>query len=478
VRDVREPLAVEHGALRALRPDTTARARRSTRRALRPCAGITSTQICCRCGVEDDLYAAGRCTACYLADEIARLRDTGNPETTRQLDGYLAALQAARPANSVLHWLRISRTSAAPVLRELIAGTRPITHRALDELEDSYAIQFHPGALVRHGAVPARDEVCHRFEQWITTTTTAVLANPDRSIVRRWAHWVVLHELRIRRGRTPTAADRGARTQVRAATHFATWLHQQHLSLAAARQEHLDRWLADGATTRNAIRRFIAWTTQARATPRLTAPPARSKQRGDLLPDEQRLAVITRLATDDSLELRTRVAGLLILLYGQPLARIIRIQLDDIQHHDEQTTLNLGRTGLLITEPIDGLLRTLAQHPEGSTLHDRAHPQWLFPGHTAGQPITEERLRRPLRAQLGSLAIWPGRAAAVRTLLRETPAPIVADLLGFSQHRTHQWSQLTGTNYANYVGLRQAAQHDNDAAATNDSDAAPHERDA
>jgi hypothetical protein len=75
-----------------------------------PCAGITSTQICRRCGTEDDLYATGRCTDCYLADEIARLRDTGKPDTLRQLDGYLAALQAARPANSVLHWLRISRT--------------------------------------------------------------------------------------------------------------------------------------------------------------------------------------------------------------------------------------------------------------------------------------------------------------------------------------------------------------------------------
>jgi hypothetical protein len=75
-----------------------------------PCAGITSTQIGRRCGTEDDLYATGRCTDCYLADEIARLRDTGKPDTLRQLDGYLAALQAARPANSVLHWLRISRT--------------------------------------------------------------------------------------------------------------------------------------------------------------------------------------------------------------------------------------------------------------------------------------------------------------------------------------------------------------------------------
>lgn len=432
-----------------------------------PCAGIISTQICRRCGAEDDLYATGRCTDCYLADEIVRLQETGNPDTLRQLDRYLAALGAARPANSVLHWLRISRTSAAPVLRELIAGTRPITHQALDDLETSYAIQFLRAALVQHGALPARDEVSHRFEHWITTMT-ADLADPDRSTVRRWAHWVVLHELRIRRGRASTASDRSARTQVRAATHFVTWLQQQHLSLAAAQQEHLDRWLADGATTRNAIRRFIAWTTQARDTPRLTIPPASSKQRGDLLPDEQRLALIARLASDDSLELRTRVAGLLILLYGQPLARIIRIQLDDIQHHDEQTTLNLGRTGLLVAEPVGGLLRMLALHPEGSTLHDRAHTQWLFPGHTAGQPITEERLRRRLRAQLGSLAIWPGRAAAVRTLLRETPAPIVADLLGFSQHRTHQWSQLAGTNYANYVGLRQAARPDNAAATADD----------
>ena len=301
--------------------------------------------------------------------------------------------------------------SAGPPRRRSCAtcSPGPTDHpRALDDAPAGYAIQFLRAALVQAWRAPrTRRGLLIASSTGSSPPPTAALAIPTASTVRRWANWVVLRELRVRRGRASTASDRSARTQVRAATHFVTWLQQQHLSLAAAQQEHLDRWLADGATTRNAIRRFIAWTTQARDTPRLTIPPASSKQRGDLLPDEQRLALIARLASDDSLELRTRVAGLLILLYGQPLARIIRIQLDDIQHHDEQTTLNLGRTGLLVAEPVGGLLRMLALRPEGSTLHDRAHTQWLFPGHTAGQPITEERLRRRLRAQLGSLPFGP-----------------------------------------------------------------------
>jgi hypothetical protein len=113
------------------------------------------------------------------------MRASGDPSAVRQLDAYLQALAQARPANSVLHWLRISRTSAAPVLRELVMGTRPLTHEALDELSDTHAIAFLRAALVQHGALPERDELVHRFELWTEQVTNVLPDHPDRTALRR-----------------------------------------------------------------------------------------------------------------------------------------------------------------------------------------------------------------------------------------------------------------------------------------------------
>ena len=158
----------------------------------------------------------------------------------------------------------------------MIAGTRPITHEALDDLATSYAIQFLRAALVHHGALPERDEVLHRFEHWIITMT-ADLPDPDRSTVRRWANWVVLHELRIRAaGRRPHQTAAPAPSPGRDSLRYMD--PEQHLTLAAAHQEHLDRWLTDGATTRNAIRPFLAGPPKTGirrdSTPRPRAQPA------------------------------------------------------------------------------------------------------------------------------------------------------------------------------------------------------------
>jgi hypothetical protein len=437
-----------------------------------PCAGIVSTQICGRCGVEQDLYASARCTDCYLVEEIDRMRRVGDPAAVATLSRYLTALETARPANTVLHWLRISRASAAPVLREMLAGGRPITHAALDELPDSYAIEFLRAALVRHGALPDRDEVLHRFERWIITTTEILPDHPDRAHVRRWATWVILRDLRARRHAVATASDRGARSSVRVARGFVAAMHDQQLTLATTRQEHVDRWFANGATTCRLIRPFLRWTSKTGVTPQLETHTRVEQYQGMQLADQERLALIARLLNDDTLELRIRVAGLLVLLYGQPLSRVSRIRIESIHQRGREISIKLVRDELTIPEPIDELVGQLARAPQRRTLHDTG-AGWLFPGAIAGAPITEERLRRRLVKQLGPLPVRHGRNSAVTHLLRATPAPILADLLGFSQQRADRWARLAGTEYANYIAARHVAETRPDAVTVQDAEYDP-----
>lgn len=193
------------------------------------------------------------------------------------------------------------------------------------------------------------------------------------------------------------------------------------------------------------------------ARSRVRAVGLPDQRRGTELADDDRLGLIARLLHEDDLELRTRVAGLLILLYGQPLARITRLRIEHIARHNGHTSITLGRDQLTLPAPID-LVGKLADAPEGSTLHDPDSGGWLFPGQIAGAPITAERLRRRLIQQLGALPIRHGRHAAIAALLRTTPAPVLADLLGFSQDRAHRWAQLAGLDYTNYIAARQTAQ--------------------
>jgi hypothetical protein len=61
------------------------------------------------------------------------------------------------------------------------------------------------------------------------------------------------------------------------------------------------------------------------------------------LTQDQRLGWIHELLTGSSEALPYRVAGMLLLLYAQPLVRIVALQTSDVASIDSQLTLRLGK---------------------------------------------------------------------------------------------------------------------------------------
>lgn len=74
---------------------------------------------------------------------------------------------------------------------------------------------------------------------------------------------------------------------------------------------------------------------------RLDIPRQRQTRR---LPISQhrRLALLNRFLIDQRIPLRTRVAACLLLLYAQPVARLVRLTIDDVIDHDGQVFIRLG----------------------------------------------------------------------------------------------------------------------------------------
>ena len=113
-----------------------------------------------------------------------------------------------------------------------------------------------------------------------------------------------------------------------------------------------------------------------------------------------------------------------MLLYAQPVSRLTRLTIDDIHHHDGQTLLRFGDPPSPVPEPFAALLSQLAA--TRSNMNTAANPaaRWLFPGGRPGQPLTPGALLPSLR-HLG-IPITKARTAALRELILQAPAPVIA----------------------------------------------------
>ncbi|MFF3129848.1 hypothetical protein ACFVRD_48645 [Streptomyces sp. NPDC057908] len=74
------------------------------------------------------------------------------------------------------------------------------------------------------------------------------------------------------------------------------------------------------------------------------------------LSEDERLAALGRLLTDTEIPMRLRVAGVIVLLYAQPLSRVVRLTVDDVVHDGDAVLLRLGEPASPVPAPVTSLL--------------------------------------------------------------------------------------------------------------------------
>ena len=232
-------------------------------------------------------------------------------------------------------------------------------------------------------------------------------------MLRQYATFCLLPRLRAAAPGTLTTGS--ARYAARAFTcgqAFCDWLQAAGIRPASLTQAGLDRWHAAASrTTAKMTSGFLGFAMTEGSLPRLKLPahpaPGPATQP---ISDQQRLALIRRALTDSTGPVRTRAAGLLVLLFAQPASRITRLTLDDITAGGTGTTfLRLGDPPVCVPEPFAALLRqaaaAAADHPAAAI---SAAGRWLFPGQNAGRPLHPATLSHLLteyvRADLGVLS--------------------------------------------------------------------------
>lgn len=413
------------------------------------CVGIPQTRVCTGCGVEDITYDRGRCPACTLHQRLEALRADAPAGLVARLEPYLQTLEQATEPLSVLQWLA---KPGGRTLADLARGTVELSHQGLDTLARGKSTEYLRAALVHAGALDARDDLLTALQRW--TDTRLITGGADHVALRTFATWKIQRELAARRARATGPDVLGAtmpKRWISSAIDLTAWLHDNTLTLADLDQALLERWLTNGPPGRRSVRPFIAWlqrTTTVSGRLRVpTAPPGTAHL---ALTERERLAALRRLLDDNTIDAQRRVAGCLVALYAQPVARIVRLTAADVQLTDHWAQIQLG--GDLV--PLPPALRTAA----ATVLQDalgRSRASWLFPGQKAGQPTHPAHLARRLR-DLG-VPVASTRPSALAALAHRIPAPVLADLLGLSMHTTANASAQLKVDYAAYVARRTCA---------------------
>ncbi len=447
--------------MRVLRPGGDARQRRlpRLRTALPParagCAGTPPGPVCGDCGNEDWLYHKARCARCVLQTRLARLLGSEPDRITRGLQPLHEALLAAERPEAVISWLQPSRPGHK-ILARLASGELDLSHTALDAVTDLHrnATGHITALLTALGTLPRRDTHLACLERDIAAILDSAANQDMRQLLRRYATWELLRHARAKARQAPLTSGirHGQTARLKTAVHFTRWLASHGLDLAACRQPDLDTYLLTCPARRDEVRHFLAWARHHRDRA-LTIAPAPHPDTTVPLAQDQRWALARSLLHDDGHDPSDRVAGLLVLLFGQRPGRIARLTTSHISLDAGHTTLTLGTTPISIPEPLAGHLHDLARHRRHLSQVPAGGPgPWLFPGLHPGQPVLPATISHRL-ARIGIDTVT-GRPSALLQLAGELPPTVVADLLGLRPKTAIAWGQLAGRPWAAYPARR------------------------
>lgn len=419
------------------------------------CSGLPLDLTCNRCGTETWLAKANTCWRCLLDDIVRGLLSGPDGVVRESLEPLATAIVAMPRANSGVTWIR-----ANPKVRELLGalgdGSVDPTHDALDALPRTRTVEYLRALMVEHSVLPARDRLLATYEQWLHGKLTTTVDDDSRKIIERFGRWHHLRKLREHAATGPvdTGPFLRAKQSTTVAISFLNWLNERGTTLADCSQHDVDAWYASGPSTRQHAERFLYWARSNKLTPQLSIP-RHTTGKYELVGEDERLHIIRALLLHDDLPAVHRIAGCLLTLYGQSIARIVALTMDDVRATISAVSVKLADTWVDLPEPISHLLRDhLTNRPNTSTASNAAS-RWLFPGAMPGEHLNRQTVIEALRhAGIPTRAV---RNSTWQQLVRQAPPQVLADALGISAITAMQHAERSGADWTRYAPVRQSS---------------------
>ena len=365
---------------------------------------------------------------------------------SRLVDAFCSS---QRP-ESIFTWKRSPKVTA--LLDAVSTGQTPLTHAGLDAYGTGLLVEHLRALLVHIGLLPGRDPYLAHFEEWIRTKLAPLPAHVAQP-VEQFATWHHLKRIRAAvSSRGTRASVHSAKQEITETVKFLTWLDKKHGRTAAdCRQQDVDQWLASGPTTRSSIRTFFVFARKTRINTRVEVQH-RAARNSPSLTQDQRLAWLNELLTGASESLPYRVAGILVLLYAQPLVRVASLQTSDITIRGDDVSISLGKDPAPVPAPFAQLLlQHLNSRPNLQT-GAGTNSEWLFPSTRAGQHLHPGTLMHRIHA-LG-VDLLGARNRAIADLVSEVPPALVADALGYSHQVAFKHAAAAAEPWSRYAGRR------------------------
>jgi integrase len=404
------------------------------------CAGISRYFTCLHCDYEGNLARSRLCHPCAVTQAIIAIFGIPVAPALRPLAEALAA--APNPA-ATARWL--ARPHIRGLLADLITGRLPLTHQALAARPDWHSAIYLRDLLVSCGALPATDRQLADYEGWVHRRLAGLAGHPHERLLRQFSLWHQLPRMRARAAAGPLrpSARKYAEQRFIQAQNFLSWTAALGRQPAALTQADIDVWHAAAAIhEKQGARSFLTWAMTARHIPACQLPQLRFAK-GEAITQHRRLALLRRYITEENTPVRLRAAACLMLLYAQPLSRVLRLALSDITRSDDgQVHIRFGHPPAPVPEPFAGLLlQLIADRPATSS-------NWLFPGRNPGQPAAYATVFTQLRG-LG-FPMRTARISALRQLVLQAPAPVIAEALGFHYTTTERQHANAGATWNRY----------------------------
>ncbi len=342
------------------------------------------------------------------------------------------------------------------MLAQLARSEEPITHATLDDLSPSRHANYIREILVRTGILEPRNEYLERLVPWIDLYL-AELPGENARLLRAYAHWYLLHRARRRKRPLPRSGADRIRLRLRIANELLTWMDLCGHTLQTLRQDHVDAWLASGASRRYEIRQFLHWANQRGLTAGVSAPAVKPQQPSIFIAEDEHLAQLHRCLTDTEMDIDLRAGGALVLLYGINVTRVVAITRNQVVGRSGDHYLALADHDLLLPPVLADLLAQLPCSRPRSTLPEPMSPnRLLFPGRTPSRPVDAALFGKRLKR----LGIEPrgGRNTAFIRLAADLPAAVIADLLAVDPITATRWAKYSKRDWLGYVAERQADQ--------------------
>ncbi|MCX4597696.1 hypothetical protein OG819_51570 [Streptomyces sp. NBC_01549] len=218
-------------------------------------------------------------------------------------------------------------------------------------------------------------------------------------------------------------------------------------------QADIDRWLADGITTRHKIVDFINWANKAGICGDINVASRTSGDPENFHSEEEQVVLLKRCVRDADLPLDVRATGALVLLYGVPVSRIVQLTREHVEERSNGTYIALGTHPVLMPPAVARLVVAQAGK-EPRPLVERPHPtrSWLFPGNLAGRPAGATPLANRLISH--GIAVRRAKNSAVLALASDLPASTLSEILGVHINTAVDWVRFVKRDWTAFIEAR------------------------